>query len=150
MTTGAPRQLGPFETGSSASKPDWSKGLSIKKRPRPLPSVTAWASRRGEPLKSSGRCQGNYAMWCSKAALSLANAKRSTPISDRYPLWLAKLATPDSSCARSQLPHSLFRFTSAAWTSFQPRSSNPQAFTETTQKTCAATKTASPKPMGKE
>lgn len=47
MTTGAPRQLGPFETASSASKPDWSRCLSIKKRHRPVPGVAACAGGKG-------------------------------------------------------------------------------------------------------
>lgn len=42
MTTGAPRQLGPFETDSRASKPDWLRGFSIKTGTRPLSHVAAW------------------------------------------------------------------------------------------------------------
>lgn len=48
-----------------------------------------------------------------------ATRTRLTPISEGYPLWLAKLATPDSSFARSQSPHSPSRFTSTTWTSFR-------------------------------
>lgn len=45
-------------------------------------------------------------------------APRETPIFEGYLLWLAKLATPDSSFARSQSCHSLSRCTPAARASY--------------------------------
>lgn len=53
---------------------------------------------------------------------------RSTSISEGYPLWLAKSATPDSPFARSQFFYSSSRFTSTAWTSFHESGAIPVTF----------------------
>lgn len=86
MTTGAPRQLGPFETDSRASKPDWPRGFSIKTGTRPLSHVAAWVGGGKKAFEVERAVLRNYAMWCSKVALSLVHTERSTPISEGYPL----------------------------------------------------------------
>lgn len=123
MTTGALWQLGPFELTVWF----WS---SIGRQ-----SHQSWEQIRPLSLSRHG---GKKSLWsraggAKKIMPCGARERRSywttgtrlTPISEGYPLWLAKLATPDSSFARSQFPHSPSRFTSTTWTCFHDRGAIP-------------------------
>lgn len=115
MTTGALWQLGPFELTvrfwssiGSQSRQSWEQIRPLS--PSRYGKKSLWSRAGGAKKIMPCGARERRSDW--------ATATRLTPISEGYPLWLAKLATPDSSFARSQFPHSPSRFTSTTRASF--------------------------------
>lgn len=88
----------------------------------PIVPVAAWEKKAFEVARAVPRKLCHVVL---KSSALIGPNQRLTPISEGYPLWLAKLATPDSSSARSQFSHSPSRVTSTAWTSSHGRRAIP-------------------------
>lgn len=101
---------GSIWTDSQALVLHWTTASSILGKDPPTVLV---AEREKNLWSRMGRCQENYAMWYTgKGVLTGQRNHRQRLFFEGYLLWLAQLATPDSSFARSQSCHSLSRFTS--------------------------------------